>query len=134
MTEENTTETFDPDLEYFIITILKVKKDDIRQALNNGGIFSWEDFPLTNPDDMKYLSYKDGNENRELPLLTQKRFKYAIFYYKWLIQDNDPKAEFPRLLTNSRNWSRISVDNSAASLLPGLWVGPMFSPCSDLLE
>jgi hypothetical protein len=25
MTEENTTETFDPDLEYFIITILKGK-------------------------------------------------------------------------------------------------------------
>jgi hypothetical protein len=37
-------------------------------------------------------------------------------------------------LTNSRNWSRISVDNSAASLLPGVWVGPMFSPCSDLLK
>ena len=37
-------------------------------------------------------------------------------------------------LTNSRNWSRISVDNLAASLLPGLWVGPMFSPCSDLLK
>jgi hypothetical protein len=37
-------------------------------------------------------------------------------------------------LINSRNWSRILVDNSAASLLPGLWVGPMFSPCSDLLE
>jgi hypothetical protein len=39
-----------------------------------------------------------------------------------------------RIMINSRNWSRISVDNSAASLLPGLWVGPMFSPCSDLLE
>ena len=38
------------------------------------------------------------------------------------------------IVTNSRNWSRISVDNSAASLLPGLWVGPMFSPCSDLLK
>jgi hypothetical protein len=38
------------------------------------------------------------------------------------------------ILINSRNWSRISVDNSAASLLPGLWVGPMFSPCSDLLK
>jgi hypothetical protein len=37
-------------------------------------------------------------------------------------------------LINSRNCSRISVDNSAASLLPGLWVGPMFSPSSDLLE
>jgi hypothetical protein len=37
-------------------------------------------------------------------------------------------------VTNSRNWSRISVDNSAACLLPGLWVGPMFSPCSCLLE
>jgi hypothetical protein len=37
-------------------------------------------------------------------------------------------------LINSRNWSRISVDNLAASLLPGLWVGPMFSPCSDLFE
>jgi hypothetical protein len=37
-------------------------------------------------------------------------------------------------LINSRNWSRISVDNSAAFLLPGLWVGFMFSPCSDLLE
>jgi hypothetical protein len=35
---------------------------------------------------------------------------------------------------NSRNWSRISVDNSAVSLLPRLWVGPMFSPISDLLE
>jgi hypothetical protein len=28
MTEENTTETFDPDLEHLIITILKGKKDD----------------------------------------------------------------------------------------------------------
>jgi hypothetical protein len=37
-------------------------------------------------------------------------------------------------LINSKNWSRIPVDNLAASLLPGLWVGPMFSPCSDLLE
>jgi hypothetical protein len=39
----------------------------------------------------------------------------------------------PGGMTNSRNWFRISVDNSAASLLPGLWVGSMFSPCSDLL-
>jgi hypothetical protein len=39
-----------------------------------------------------------------------------------------------RNMINSRNWSRISVDNLAASLLPGLWVSPMFSPCSDLLE
>jgi hypothetical protein len=39
MTEDNTNETFDSDLEHFIITILKGKKDDrVGQALNNGGI------------------------------------------------------------------------------------------------
>jgi hypothetical protein len=99
MIEENTIETFDPDLKYFIITILKEKKDDIRQALNNGGIFSWEDFTLFNPDNKEYLTYKDGNENRELPFLTQKKIKYVIFYYEWLKQDNDPKGDFPRLWT-----------------------------------
>jgi hypothetical protein len=53
MTEDNTTEVFDPDLEHFIITsILKGKKDDrVGQALNNGGISSWEDFTLFSPDD-----------------------------------------------------------------------------------
>jgi hypothetical protein len=63
MTIEKTTETFDPDLEYFIITILKGKKYHIRQALNNGAIYSWEDFTLFNPDNTEYLTYKDGNEN-----------------------------------------------------------------------
>jgi hypothetical protein len=85
MTEENTTETFDPDLEQLIITILKGKKDDrVGQALNNGDISSWEDFTLFSPDDSEYLTYKDGNKIRGRPILTQKRFKYAIFYYKWL--------------------------------------------------
>jgi hypothetical protein len=93
MTEENTTETFDLDLEHLIITILKGNKDDrVGQALNNGGIYSWEDFILFSSDDTEYLTYKDGNENRELPILTQKRFKYAIFYYKWLKQDNVSKS------------------------------------------
>jgi hypothetical protein len=107
----NTTETFDPDLEYFIITILKGKKDDTRQDLNNGGIFCWEDFTLFNPDDTEYLFYKDGTEKQELPLLTQKRFKYAIFYYKWLIQENDAKVEFPRLWTSEEflEWWRGSA-------------------------
>jgi hypothetical protein len=85
MTEENTPETFDPDLEHLIITILDGMKDDeVGQALTNIGICKWSDFILFNPDDTEYLSYKDGNENRELPLFTQKKFKYAIFYYKWL--------------------------------------------------
>jgi hypothetical protein len=103
MIEENTTETFDPDLEHFIITILNGTKDDrVGQALNNGGIFSWEDFTLFNPDNTEYLTYKDGNENRELPFLTQKKIKYSIFYYKWLKQDNDPKADFPQLWTRDK--------------------------------
>jgi hypothetical protein len=97
MTEVNTPKPFDPDLEHLIITILYGKKYHIRQALNNGAIYSWEDFTLFNPDNTEYLTYKDGNENRELPFLTQKKIKYAIFYYKWLKQDNDPKADFPRL-------------------------------------
>jgi hypothetical protein len=70
--------------------------------LNNGGIFSWEDFTLFNPDNTEYLTYKDGNENQELPFLTQKKIKYAIFYYKWVKRDNDPKADFPRLWTSDK--------------------------------
>jgi hypothetical protein len=120
MTEENTTETFDPDIEYFIITILKGKKDEIRQALHNGAIYTWEDFTLFNPDDTEYLFYKDGNEKQELPLLTQKRFKYAIFYYKWLIQESNAKAEFPRLWTSEefiewwRGYARQYIDRLTA--------------------
>jgi hypothetical protein len=89
MTEANTPKPFDPDLEHLIITILDGTKDDqVGQALTNIGIHKWSDFILFNPDDMEYLSYKDGNEKRELPLFTQKKFKYAIFYYEWLKQDD----------------------------------------------
>jgi hypothetical protein len=85
--------------QYF--DILKGKKDDIvGQALTNGAIYSWEDFILFSPDNTEYLTNKDGNENRELPFSTQKKIKYAIFYYKWLKQDNNPKADFPQLWTS----------------------------------
>jgi len=101
MTEANTPKPFDPDLEHLIITILDGTKDDkVGQSLTNIGIHKWSDFILFNPDDTEYLSYKYGNEKRELPLFTQKKFKYAIFYYKWLKQDDDPKADFPRLWTS----------------------------------
>jgi hypothetical protein len=101
MTEANTPKPFDPDLEHLIITILDGTKDDeVGQALTNIGIRKWNDFILFSPDDTEYLSYKDGNENRELPFFTQKKIKYAIFYYKWLRQGNDPKADFPRLWTS----------------------------------
>jgi hypothetical protein len=101
MPEANTPKPFDPDLEHLIITILDGTKDDeVGQPLPNIGIRKWSDFILFNPDDTEYLSYKDGNKNRELPFFTQKKIKYAIFYYKWLRQDNDPKADFPRLWTS----------------------------------
>jgi hypothetical protein len=101
MTEENTPKPFDPNLEHLIITILDGTKDDeVGQALTNIGIRKWNDFFLFNSDDTEYLSYKDGNENRELPFFTQKKIKYAIFYYKWRRQDNNPKADFPRLWTS----------------------------------
>jgi hypothetical protein len=68
MPEANTPKPFDPDLEHLIITILDGTKDDeVGQSLTNIGIRKWSDFILFNPDDMEYLSYKDGNENRELP-------------------------------------------------------------------
>jgi hypothetical protein len=75
MTEANTSKPFDPDLEHLIITILDGTKDDkVGQALTNIGICKWSDFILFNPDDTEYLSYEDGNKERELPLFTQKKF------------------------------------------------------------
>jgi hypothetical protein len=62
-------------------------------------------------------------------------FQVVSFELAFNSSDSKLRMELATVnLTNSRNWSRISVDNSAASLLPGLWVGPMFSPCSDLLD
>jgi hypothetical protein len=57
----------------------------------------------------------------KISILTQRRFKYAVFYYKWLKQDNDPKADFPRLLTSDKfiEWwqgsARRYIDDLAAN-------------------
>jgi hypothetical protein len=62
-------------------------------------------------------------------------FQVVSFELAFNLSNSNLRMELATVnLINSRNWSRISVDNLAASLLPGLWVGPMFSPCSDLLK
>jgi hypothetical protein len=79
--------------------------------------------------------FQELSEHQEDPTSLAPRELIVEFSQLTELQtEEEIPATDPSGMINSRNWSRISVDNLAASLFPGLWVGPMFSPCSDLLE